>query len=299
MTALQEAKRRPNPPPVAIQPRDIEVFRFIYKMEHVVSGYQLLRVGFWNSEGTMRNRMDALFHNGYLGKPNRGWRMLYDFSFYWLAGKAMEYVTSDPKPRYRKKPRYSDIEHDISLGDFRLDLQEALKANEHITQKKWYNSQFFHHNTKGEVFDVPQIGRLRKRGRYEPDGLGVYRFTDASQTRTFGSGILLEFDNGTMDYQKLLGKALAAYAYLTQTPYYTKRAKGLRAGMIVFVFQTGQRDHSLNRLLQFKSVIEGSFKGDAHNFYFGAREYLNPESILNHPVWYRGGVEEPVQLFAV
>ena len=61
---------------------------------------------------------------------------------YWLDKKGAELVASlESKPlnefAWRKEPRWFQIEHDLAVNDFRLDLQEACRNSTDVTLEIW------------------------------------------------------------------------------------------------------------------------------------------------------------------
>ena len=144
---------------------------------------------------------------------------------YWLDRRGAELVASWSgmnlsEMGWRKEPRWFQVEHDLAVNDFRLDIQEAIRQNPSITLESWIpESEFWAYpDPITYTYNDRKINR-----KIRPDG---YFMLHTGQNRI---RYLLEIDRSTEDNPRFLReKILPGLAYL-HSPVYEQRF-GHRSG---------------------------------------------------------------------
>ena len=117
----QPYQRSPNPAPIRLTSRDKRILETIHAFDGLLSLRQIDRL-FFSGRGRSqpRARMRALFDNGYVQMPDPEniHKVPLGETIYWLGHKGASIVAGlrgHPvrQFRWKKKPRYSLLEHDL------------------------------------------------------------------------------------------------------------------------------------------------------------------------------------------
>ena len=204
---------------------------------------------------------------------------------YWLDTKGASIVAglrgqSVKQLKWRKKPRYSLIEHDLRINDFRIAIREACRYQESIELRSWVPESEFASRSDRIKFEASS-GKIATRS-LRPDGYFVierkHRF---GRTKPFA--FLLEIDMGTEDNLRFAREKIRpGVAYLKSDEY--ARRFGTRHGRFLII-TTGQR-----RMLNMKEQAERH--GGKGLFYFSTFDAMQTNSIITEQVWFLAGYEE-------
>ncbi len=266
--------------------RDKQILETIHACDGLMSLRQIDRL-FFSGHGRSqpRARMHKLIANGYIARPTpeQQHRAPLGETVYWLGSKGAAVVAGLQGMtlrdfRWRQQPRLSQIDHNLAVTDFRLDVLQAVAAQPELSLVSWVS--------EGEFLSQPDTvtyqslnGRPRKR-QVRPDGFFAIRHTNHPHPFAF----LLEVDMGTEDNPRFAReKVRPGAAYLKSDLY--KARFGYHYGRYL-VITTGPR-----RMQNMKAQAERT--GGAGLFYFTTFAALTPETIFNQSVWWLAGKTEP------
>lgn len=279
-------QRSGKPRPMHFTARDSRILETVFGFDGVMADYQLRRL-FFTGERQCRGRLSLLFQHGYLERPTRRQRAMLSSMIYWLGKRGAEHVAGlsgigIKEFPYRREPRWAQIEHDLAVNDFRLDVMEAVKQTPALYLTEWIpEGEFWSHPDK-VWFRMPNGKKASRLIR--PDSVFVVQHDD------FAPRHLLEIDRATEDNPRFTReKVLPGIAYL-QSEAYRKRF-GRQPGRWLVVTTTERRLHNL------KKQAELAAGKEVKKFYFTLFDRVTPETVLTVPIWYRGGVIEPQALF--
>ena len=131
MTIQRVARYPAKPRPMRLTDRDRQILETIHAFDGVMSAPPLQRC-FFTSWRQTRERLSLLWQNGYLGKPSRKARAALLYMIYWLGDRGAQIVADREGAEFArfewvKEARWSQVEHDVAVGDFRLDVIEAVE----------------------------------------------------------------------------------------------------------------------------------------------------------------------------
>jgi len=262
--------------------RDRRIFEAVHTYDGMLSFPQIRRM-FFTGKSQTEQRLKLLYQHGYLARPNKDQRRRLPEMIYWLDKKGAEIVASlDGTPLkefpWRVEPRWFQVEHDLAVNDFRLDLVEACSQDTEINLKTWIpESEFWAYPDK--VSYTFQDKTIKRNMR--PDGYFMLTFTK-NRIR-----YLLEIDRSTEDNPRFYReKILPGLAYLKSKAY--EERFGHRSGRWLVV-TTGDR--------RLKNMLSQAQRANTNGlFYFTSFDKINPNTLLQSPIWQRTDREEPVPL---
>lgn len=266
--------------------RDERIMEAVHAFDGVLSDYQIRRL-FFTGERQTRGRLSMLFQHGYLEKPSRAQRAALPCMVYWLGKRGATHVAglhglSLKEFPYRREPRWAQLAHDLAVNDFRLDVMEACKDKPDFNLEQWI--------PEGEFWAYPdrveyrQANGQKARRLIRPDGFFVIK-----HGRQY-SRLLLEIDCATEDNPRFAReKVLPGVAYLRSREY--KQRFGFQSGRWL-VITTGER-----RMRNLKQQTEIAAGKDAQVFLFTTADKVTRQSVLNDPIWLRGGDDKLSSLF--
>ena len=267
--------------------RDGRILEAIHAFDGMM-GENQIRCLFFRGERRAKERLSLLFHNGYLARPDRRRRFSIPCMVYWLDKRGAAYVAGLSGKelsgfKYRKRPTWLRIEHDLAVNDFRLDVMEACGMSPILEFEEWIpQGEFWASPDTVEYKDA--AGRTIKR-RIRPDAFFFIRRPG------YRYRLLLEIDMATEDNPRFAReKVLPGTAYLQSEAY--KRRFGGRSGRWLVV-TTGER-----RMRNMKRQTEMTADRNASVFYFTTFDQVKPETVLTAPIWYRGGDDGPWPLIS-
>jgi hypothetical protein len=265
--------------------RDKRILEAIHTYDGMLSFSQILRRFFTGKSQTER-RMMLLYQNRYVNRPNREKRRRVPEMVYWLDKKGAEVVaslTGTPVGdfKWRKKPRWFQVEHDLAVTDFRLDIQDACQATSDVTMLDWVpQSEFWAYPDK---VAYTYSGRNLSR-KIRPDG---YFMLSVKKHRL---RYLLEIDRSTEDHPRIhREKILPGLAYIDSVDY--EKRFGRRSGRWLVVTTSERR---MNNMLSQARTAE-----TRGLFYFTTFYQVGVDTVLFSPIWRREDRDDAVPLLFI
>jgi hypothetical protein len=295
MTQRRSPYTRPkHPTPIRLTERDHKILETLHVFDGMLSLTQVDQL-FFAGRGTTqpRARMRALFENGYVNMPASSdvHKVPLGETIYWLDQRGAEVVAGlhgEPLKafKWREKPRWSLIAHDLKVNDFRLMVMAACEAAPTLTLHRWMpESEFWSYPDRVTYKDHTGASRTRQ---VRPDGFFTIRRpapTHPGKLEEFA--FLLEIDMSTEDNPRFAReKVRPGVAYLKSDAY--QERFGLRYGRWLVV-TTGER-----RRDNMRSHTRGA--GGKGLFYFTTFDQLSAETVLIEPIWLMADRDGPISL---
>lgn len=296
------------------QERDSEILSAIHKYDGLLAKRQVKAL-FWPQASlqAMERRLSLLYHTSYLNMPDFEQRRIHPISepIVWLGWRGILFVASQigievepPKPvnenqlrrlekrlreagvRWQREPRWSQLAHDIAVNDFRQTVEQAADRWPSVSLEDWIPEGDF--LTNMDTITVSRADKQRKGVR--PDGFFILvdhlRQIDNSPAK---ARFLLELDNSTHPLNRFgRDKALSGLAYIRSSAY--KKRFGFNSGRWLVVCK------SLVRMRNLKMQTEKVLGSQASNFLFTTFDKVKPTTVLNLPIWLRGGSSDQIAL---
>lgn len=275
--------RPENPTPIRLTERDQRILETIHAFDGMMSLTQIDRL-FFSGKGRSqpRDRMRLLFYHGYVNMPGDGeiHQVPLGETIYWLDEKGAAVVAglygeTLEEFKWRDKPRWSLISHDLEVNNFRIAVLGACTASSSLSLHRWI--------PEGEFWAYPDTvsyrtgqGTYKERG-IRPDGFFTIRRPAPGRSDKLEEfAFLLEIDMATEDNPRFgREKVLPGIAYLKSKAY--QERFGVRWGRWLVV-TTGER-----RMQNMRSQTERL--GGKNLFYFTTFDQVRPETVLTEPIW--------------
>jgi hypothetical protein len=262
--------------------RDKRILEAVHAYDGMMGFTQIQRL-FFGGKSQAEHRLKLLYQNCYLNRPNREQRRRVPEMIYWLDKKGARIVASLRGESYRgfswrKKPRWFQVEHDLAVNDFRLDVEAACRENRDVSLERWVpESEFW---TNADRISYTHRDREKKRN-IRPDGYFLL------STERLYLRYLLEIDRSTEDNPRFYReKILPGLAYLRSDVY--EERFGHRSGRWLVV-TTGER--------RMRNMLRQARRAEAKGlFYFTTYERLSVDTLLFSPIWRRADKDETVPL---
>jgi hypothetical protein len=281
---LPRYQRASKPPSMRLTARDRRILEAIHAYDGMLGFSQIKRL-FFTGKSQTEERLKLLYQHKYVDRPSREQRMRLPEMIYWLDKAGAETVASlNSVPlgefRWRKNPRWFQVDHDLAVNDFRLDVVEACQGGSEIILESWIpESEFWSYpdrisytcNEKTMTRDI------------RPDGVFIFK-TSEHRLR-----YLLEIDRSTEDNPRFLReKILPGLAYLKSKQY--EQRFGHRSGRWLVV-TTGER--------RMRNMLNQARRADTRGlFYFTTYDQVRVETLLYSPIWRRADLEQTVSLLS-
>ena len=207
-------------------------------------------------------------------------------TIYWLDKKGASIVSGLQGQqlktfRWRIRPRYSLINHDLRVNDFRIAVREACSMKSELTLASWIPESEFSISPDRITFKT--ISGSDDNRSIQPDGYFlVQKQAQSGLTKQFA--FLLEIDMGSEDNPRFAREKVRPGIAYIGSEQYAKRF-GLQHGRYL-VITTSER-----RIQNMKAQAERH--GGKNLFYFTTFEKVKPESVLDEPVWMLAGHQDP------
>lgn len=286
--------RKVPPPPMRLTSRDKAILETIHTYDGLLNLKQIDQL-FFSGKGRSqpRARMRLLFDNGYVAMPDTTTihQVPFGETIFWLTNKGASVVAAMQgktarQLSWKQKPRYSLIDHDLAINDFRISVLDALEQTPDLELMTWLPESEFAAQPDKINYRTSQ-GKV-KRCIIRPDGFFVVRrMARWGQTQLFA--FLLEVDMGSEDNPRFAReKVRPGVAYLGSVAYQDRF--GLRYGRYL-VITTGQR-----RLQNMKAHAERA--GGTGLFYFTTFDAIQPVDLFNNSIWWLAGEDSQRALIA-
>ncbi len=130
-----------KPPAMRLTERDKRILEAVHAYDGTLSFSQIQRM-FFTGKSQTEQRLKLLYQHGYLARLNKDQRRRFPEMIYWLDKKGAEIVASlngTPLQEFywRKEPRWFQVEHDLAVIDFRLDMLQACHQDNEIDLENW------------------------------------------------------------------------------------------------------------------------------------------------------------------
>lgn len=278
-------QRVSNPPPMRLTERDKQILEAIHSYDGLL-GFSQIRRLFFSGESQAERRMMLLYQHKYVNRPGFEERKRLPEMIYWLDKRGAELVanlegTPLPDFAWRKEPRWFQVEHDLAVNNFRLDLLQACQAAKGVKLESWVPESEFWAYPDAVTYSY-QNNKMKRNIR--PDGFFILT-TGENRIR-----YLLEIDRSTEDNPRFLReKLLPGLAYIHSQAYETRF--GHRSGRWLVV-TTGER--------RLRNMLQQARRGEAKGlFYFTTFSQLTPQTILSSPIWRRADRDDLVPMVFV
>lgn len=282
--------RSKNPRPIRLTERDKQIMETIHAFDGMMSRKQIDRLFFSGKGRTQpRQRMQALFDHGYVNMPNEEeiHRVPLGEVIYWLDRKGARLVAglrgeTLADISWRKKPRWSMLEHDLAVNDFRIAVREACQKAPLLSMEQWVTDSTFRADPDTVTIKTRK-GQSKKR-QVIPDAFFTIRRRKSGQEDAADKfSFLLEVDMATESNPRFAReKVRAGRAYLGSKPY--KKRFGVSYGRYLVVTTTPQR------LSHLKRATERA--GGDGLFYFTTLDKIDVQTVLSGSIWRLAGGSE-------
>jgi protein involved in plasmid replication-relaxation len=322
-SSLSRSRELETLPAMRFQARDEIILRAIYEVGGVVSKRQLKEM-FWPDKTwrAMEKRLSKLYHHGYLDWPDRrqwrsepipepvcwlGWKgvLVLGRSLGLQVGpvstanenqqRKLEGLLRKQGLHWLREPRWIQLEHDLAVVDFRLNLERSLREHNSLSLGAWLHEGIFRSN-----MDVVEVQYEAHNGTLKRMKKGVcpdaYFVIEDEKRRARGephrARFLLELDNATHDNPSFgLEKALAGKAYLDSPAY--ERRFGSKSGRWLVVTTAGPR-----RLQNLMDQTRAKVGKRSDRFWFTTFEDFGKGNLLTGEIWHQADLASPVSLIS-
>jgi hypothetical protein len=281
---------------IVLTERDKQILATIHAYDGMMSLKQLWKLYFPDcaSDVQPRKRLRDLCNNGYLTMPTREeglrWVPLGE-TVYWLDVKGAKTLADlqgvdVADLRWQRAGRWSKIEHDLAINDFRLALVSACEGDLELTLADWVPEGEFLRD-RDTVTYITRKGSRAKR-MMQPDGwFQVNKASKRYKGKTASYNFLVEIDMGTESTVRFgRDKVPAGVAYVKSELY--QQRFGVPYGRYVVV--TGSEE----RLMNMKSQTERW--GGQKLFYFTTFDLISPQSAFGESIWWLAGSKKHYSL---
>ena len=168
---------------------------------------------------------------------------------------------------WRKSPRWSTLNHDLAINDFRIDVVKACESKSAFSLGRWISEY--------------ELRLLRPRIPGRLDSFFILRRMSKMQPgRVEQLALHLEIDMGNHPNYRMMKRKVKPILKFFGTNSYAKHF-GVREGACLFVTTSKKRIHDL------KKAIEDC--GGAGLFYLTTFEAVAAETVLTKPIWHLAG----------
>ena len=138
---LPRYSRTKNPPNMRLTERDKHILEAIHAYDGML-GFSQIRRLFFTGKSQAEQRLKLLYQHRYINRPNKDQRRRLPEMIYWLDKRGAEIVASrESTPlkefSWRKAPRWFQVEHDLAVNDFRINLEDACKGTSNVELEMW------------------------------------------------------------------------------------------------------------------------------------------------------------------
>ena len=163
-----------HPPPMRLTERDQHILEAIHAFDGMLGFSQIQRL-FFTGKSQAEERLKLLYQHKYINRPNKDQRRHLPEMIYWLDRRGAELIasltgTTLTELGWRNEPRWFQVEHDLAVNNFRLDLMQACKGSTEVILETWVpESEFWAYpDTIAYNYNERKITR-----KIRPDGFFV------------------------------------------------------------------------------------------------------------------------------
>ncbi len=289
-------RTRPETPQkdIRLTQRDSAILETIHAFDGMMSLDQIDRLFFSGKGGSHpRDRMRALFHHRYVNTPapQNIHRVPLGETIYYLDARGAEMVAGLLGEtlntfKYRREPRWSLIDHDLGVNDFRIAVLQACQSLSQLRLHSWLTDQEF--LAYPDTIEYTSETGKRRRRRIRPDAFFMLkREKTGLRQRVEDFAYLLELDRATEDNPRFAReKVLPGLAYLKSQHYQDRFGTPYGRWLVV---TTSER-----RMNNLRSQTRRA--GDRGQFYFTTLDKVAAETVLTAPIWLMADSDTPLSL---
>jgi hypothetical protein len=266
--------------------RDRQIVLTIPQYEGFLSIDQVVSLYFPKTAGGKRaayRRCQKLTEAGYLIEADRHERKSIPTKIYWL-GKTGYKQHPTTSFRWRKKPRFDRVAHDLSVNDFHIEMLEAAAAV-NFELVEWYPGYTF--ETAPDTISFINSRQKQTTRRIEPDSFFTLRIGE--KFRRFG----LEVELAPKDTNRLMNDKILPLLTWVKSEVYKQRF-GYNSGGFLFTFS----DQTLGLMRLLIDRIRENLKQEGKYFLFAKMSDVNANTMLTAPIWHKSTSREPLSLQA-
>ena len=303
------------------QPRDTEMLQAIQENQGILARRHLKEL-FWKDKSwrALEQRLAKLSRAGYVSWPAKDQYKIYPIpeAICWLGWQGAlhlagmrgievnkpdgenEYQLRQLETRLRKQgfhwlrvPRWSLLEHDLAIIDFKLSLQASVMSHPSLAIVKWVSEKEF------RAFKDIVIAEFKRiKGQDIPIKKAVFPdgYVEIVDEHLLAAGnparmrFLLEFDMGTHDTLRFgRDKILPGIEYI-KSPTYKSRF-GTNSGYWLVIAKGGS-----TRVRHLMTQIEKNAGSNADLFFLASLDDLQNKDPLTASIWQQVGRSQPRSL---
>jgi len=303
------------------QPRDKEILLDIYNHDGVIAKRQL-KEKYWpnKSNRVMEKRLSKLKRAGYIEWPTGEQRRIHPIPepICWLRWRGIltvagiyEIKVDPPKSeneyqlrsfqkklryagiRWVREPRWSQLAHDLSIIDFKMQMDLSLNEIPNLQLHQWIPEGVFRADMDEVTFNTrDRNGKIKqvKKGIC-PDGyIEIIDKERLKRCELHKARFLLEIDMATHDNPSFgREKVIPGIEYIRSRVY--KNRFGSNNGFWLVVTK-GQEKRLTNLIKQ----VEQHSMDDTSHFFLTSFEKIGDANLLSEPVWNQAGIDGSVAL---
>lgn len=297
MSSRLPPRTRPETPQhnLRLTHRDRAILEALHAFDGLLSIDQIDRLFFSGKGGSHpRDRMRVLFHHRYVNTPAQRniHRVPLGETIYYLDTRGAEMVAGLRGEtlntfKYRREPRWSMIDHDLGVSDFRIAVLQACQSLSYLHLHTWLTDQEF--LAYPDMIEYTSETGKKRRRRIRPDAFFMLKQEkNGLLHRAEEFAYLLELDRATEDNPRFAReKVLPGLAYLKSQRYHDRF--GTPYGRFLVVTTTEQRMNNLRS--------QTRRAGDRGQFYFTTFEKVTSATVLTAPIWLMTDRDTPFSLF--
>ena len=169
--------------------------------------------------------------------------------------------------KWRRKPRWLTLFHDLTINDVRLAIVEACNIHKNFALKKWVSEYELSQVTPRIPGRLDSFFLLRRARRGLPERVEQLAFH-------------LEIDTGNHTIKRFIKRKVKPILKHFGTDVYSRHF-GVREGVCLIVTSSEKRLYNL------KKATEES--GGEGLFYFTTLDVITSETVLKKPIWFLAG----------
>lgn len=283
---LPKYGRIKQPLSMRLTERDVRILEAVHAFDGMLGFSQIKRM-FFTGKSQAEHRLKLLYQHRYLNRPNRDQRRRVPEMIYWLDKLGAEIVASSMSTpfqgfKWRKQPHWLQVNHDLAVNTFRLDMLAACQASPSVELETWIPESEF--KAYPDKVDIKFQNYKMKDRKVIPDGFFMLA------TPHHFIRYLLEIDRSTEDNPRFLREKILPGLEYVKSEAYEERF-GFKAGRWLVVTTGEKRMHNMLNLAT-KAKTKGFF-------YFTTYAQITVESLLFEPIWRRADRDDPVQLLFI
>src|SRR5260221_2450702 len=230
---------------------------------------------------------NEFYQIGYVTRPDQKRRASLKHMVYFLDSKGAAYVaglSGTPLDDfvYVKEPRWSQLDHDVAVNDFRIAVTHACQHSETLSLEHWIPQSEFY--SRPDRVDYTDANGAKAHRNIRPDGYIIIRVGE----HLFR--LLLEMDMSSEDNHRICREKITpGIAYIESKGYQQRFWQN--SGLWLFV-TTSER-----RLRNMKRQTEAVAAKEPRPCYFTTFDQITPDTILTGAIWQQGCAEQPTALF--